>query len=161
MTKQYSTDKKYTNIEDILEVGEHVLKVSPKQEWENNKPVEGSHKKGVSKGGFEWWMYSCKIGDEWINVFANTKNKQYFDSGYVVAVVKSKYDEDTGEPFKKVFFNEHVQGSVKKDKLDHPRETNYACVGGETYDHIGTKSREDDRQAPTSSYEEDLASLPF
>lgn len=108
-------DKKYKNLEDVLSIGEHKIKVFPKNEWKDGQKVEGSHKHGQSAKGFKWWMYSTKVGDEYISVFANEDNKVLFDSGEVVAKVVQKFDQDTGEPRKKIWFNPSDE-SVKEYK---------------------------------------------
>jgi len=93
------TEKKYPEITDFFKEGEHLIRVFPKKEWDNSTKSfkENSHKSGVSAKGFKWWMYSTKIEgasndgkNVYVNLFANEKNKEYFDTGHVSLIVKPK-----------------------------------------------------------------------
>ena len=108
-------NKVYKNLEDVLPEGYHKIKVSPMPEFEDvigedgkpvlkdngkpkKKPVEGTHKKGVSKTGNNWWMYSTKVGEEYISLFANAESKPWFDTGEVEANVCQKIDKASKRP---------------------------------------------------------------
>jgi hypothetical protein len=117
-------EKKYPELSDFYEVGkEHVISVSPKPEFVDGKPAPGTHRQGVSKKGFKWWMYTHVVEKDdkktYINLFANEDNKKYFDSGKIVAAIRPKVDgkgkpmftvDDDGkpQPIVKTFFNEFV-----------------------------------------------------
>ena len=109
-------EKKYPEIKD-WGLGTYVIDVKPKPEFEDGKPVDGSHKKGTSKFG-NWYMYSHKHEDgTWYNIFAKDDNKHLFDSGKVEVVIRPRKDRDGEEVYKKneegkfvpelsVFYNE-------------------------------------------------------
>lgn len=98
----------YKKAEDLLGLGEHVLEVSPQEEYKDGAFISGSHRSGEGKKGFKWWMYKTKIGGEYVKLFASEKNKKFFDSGRVVCVVKKKFNPDNGQPYNVAYFNECI-----------------------------------------------------
>ena len=133
----------FKNIEDLLGEGEHVIKVYPQREWnkEEKKWIEGTHKKGVSKKGFKWWMYSTKVGDDYVTVFANEKNKAAFDSGQVKCSVRKKFDPDTGQPVLKTYFDPVERQGETSEKQGFSKEDNYSKYDD---DIAGHAKREED-----------------
>lgn len=109
------SSKEYKNIEDVLAEGRHNLKVYPKQEWDDNTKsfIKGSHKRGTSAKGFNWYLYQTKVGDEYISLFANDKNKAFFDTGMIEVnilhkeVKGQKMYKEGGVPMLIAFFNEY------------------------------------------------------
>lgn len=108
--------KEYKEI-TVLGEGKHIISVKPAQEWKDKKPVEGTHKQGTTKNGNEWYMYSTKVGNDWINLFAYDNQKELFDTGKVEVNVVKKFDPDTGEPTLKAYFN-----PVPEVKEESPQE---------------------------------------
>ena len=106
-------EKKYPSIEELLGEGKHIIKVKPHPEFEDRKPVEGTHRSGKTKWG-NWYMYDAKINDQWVSVFANDDNKEFFDTGTVIANIVPKrmkgmegdlFDAN-GKKLLKAFYNE-------------------------------------------------------
>jgi len=93
-----SEQKVYPKPEDLGE-GKHRVKVFPKPEFEDGKPVKDSQKTGTSKTGFKWYMYQFKdptLG--YVSLFANDENKELFDSGEVELNIVQKVDRATKRP---------------------------------------------------------------
>jgi hypothetical protein len=120
--------KQFKELTDFLPEGSHVLRVYPKQEWdsEKNEFIEGSHRHGakiVRGKPFKWWMYQTPIdkGDkkEYVTLLANQDNKAFFDTGKVIAVIKKRFDPNTGEPHLVTYFNEYRE----KTETPEPKPT--------------------------------------
>lgn len=115
-------DKQHKYIQDVLPVGKHKIKVCPKREWDDQKRdwIDGTIKHGKGQHG-EWWLYQTLVGEgekkEYISIFANAKNKSFFDSGEVECVIKpliNKYSkkpevDENGKPVIRAYFNEVVK----------------------------------------------------
>jgi len=120
--------KVYPRIEDLLPEGTHKLTVKPHPEFKDGKPVEGSHKKGTSSFG-NWYMYDTKIEDQWVTMFANDENKEFFDTGVIEANVVPKRlkgsDDDlfdaTGKKLLKAFYNK-VKDEVGTVNVEEKKE---------------------------------------
>jgi len=106
--------KHYPKLEELLAEGEHILKVKPHPLFDDSKkPIPNSQKSGNSEWG-NWYMYDTKVGEQWVSIFANDKNKDMFDSGYVKANVVPKrmkgmtddLFDSTGKKLLKAFYNE-------------------------------------------------------
>jgi hypothetical protein len=91
-------DKTYPTLEDELGEGRHQIKVYPTPEFENKKPIKDSHKSGTSKKGFKWYLYQTKVNGKYVSLFANEKNKPWFDTGEVEVNIIPKLDKTTQRP---------------------------------------------------------------
>ena len=106
--------KVYPKLEELLTEGNHIIKVSPQNEWDKEAGAfkEGTLRQGESQYG-KWYIFRTKVGGEWVSMFANDENKAYFEMGYVKAVIVPKRlkgsDDDlfdaTGKKLLKAFFN--------------------------------------------------------
>ena len=133
------TEKVYPKPTD-LGIGSHLVDVSPMPEFEEvdgkKKPVSGTHRHGESAKGFKWWLYSFKDGaGKYTSVFANEKNKAWFDSGKVeIAVLHKEVDgqqqfvlvDEKPVPVLIHFVN---QNPADKNKAA-PTEAEQAAAGG-------------------------------
>jgi len=119
--------KKYPKLEELLAEGNHIVKVKPHPLFDNDKkPIPNSQKSGSSEWG-NWYMYDTQVKGEWVTIFANDKNKDMFDSGFVKANVvpkrlKGQTDDlfdSTGTKLLKAFYNElsEVELTQAKEQL--------------------------------------------
>ena len=79
----------FKKITDLLPIGVTKLTVykTPEKDIEGNR-IQGTHKNGETKFG-KWYMYSTKIGQEWVSIFGRDKDKAILDCGKVFAIVKN------------------------------------------------------------------------
>lgn len=91
--KKFRLPRKRKNLEDCLDIGEHVLSFVPVLN-KDNEHVMGENSYG------NWYMYSTIIDGEEVSTICNDKNKFMFDSGEVKVTVKQK--ELKGEPAWKI-----------------------------------------------------------
>ena len=76
-------------LEQVLEVGQHKLTCRKKPEFQDGKPVQGSHQKKVAKNGNPYWLYSTKVGDQWVTFSAwNEEEKNWCDNGEITVEVR-------------------------------------------------------------------------
>ena len=97
-------EKKYKKLHDVLPQGKHRVRVYPKNEWDSEKKewIKGTHKSGVAKSGNTYWLYSTKVGDDYIGMIAfDEEEKRIHDTGEVEVNVVQKIDKATKEPMYK------------------------------------------------------------
>ena len=129
--------KVYPKVEDLLPEGTHILKVSKQREWKDGAFVDGSHKKGTSQFG-NWYIYTTKIEDQWVTMFANDENKEFFDTGVIEANVVPKRlkgsDDDlfdaTGKKLLKAFYNKVKDevGTVNVEEKEEEKTTSFDSI---------------------------------
>ena len=85
-------------------------------------------------------MFKTKIGEEWISIFANDENKEFFESGYVKANIVPKrmkgvegdmYDVN-GKKLLKTFYNRLSPAELEMAKKKEKSEVYEAPVDNST-----------------------------
>lgn len=54
-------ENKYKNLEDVLPLGKHKIKMMRAEVWKDGKPVKGTQRTGVSKNGNKYWQYNTDV----------------------------------------------------------------------------------------------------
>ena len=90
--------REYLKVEQLLPEGRYVLEVRPQNVWnkEEGKYMENTIMSGSSEYG-NWYIYKTKIGEELVSMFANDKNKEGFETGFILAEVKPKVRKEKNE----------------------------------------------------------------
>jgi len=92
------TEKKYPQPTD-LGIGKHIIRVYPKPEFADGKPIQGTQKHGTGKNGKPYWLYQFKHNDKYIGIAAfDEERKAFLDSGTVEINVVQKIDRATKRP---------------------------------------------------------------
>jgi len=143
--------KQYLNLEDVLEVGIHIIELKPKEEWSETEQryIKGSHKTGeVKKGkniGKVFWMYTTNVpypaidenGEQlrsndgslkqrYCGVIAfSPQEKKLFDEGQVKVEVKDLVWYNSSETPGKKFYS--------LEEIERAGETPFPIVNGEPF----------------------------
>ena len=90
--------KEYKKVEQLLPEGRFVLEVRPQNVWSKEKGeyIEDSIMSGSGEWG-NWYIFKTKIGEEWVSMFAGDKNKEGFETGFILAEVKAKVRKEKKE----------------------------------------------------------------
>lgn len=113
----------YKNIQDVLEPGQHTIKVEPVPKFdENKKPIQGTHQTGTTGKGGVYWKYSTRVNGERIYLNAwDAEQNEWFKTGTITVWIKTQYDKNSGQPVNvaKVLPPEYNGQDHSQDKEDN------------------------------------------